>query len=303
MDGDDDGGNPLAEEGLELPMGRRLDVDGRGRTFVREAGSTDAPVTLLLLHGWFASGGLNWARLFGPLGEHYRVVAPDLRGHGRGMHTRKRFRLADCADDLAALVEQLGCRPVVVVGYSMGGVVAQLLWRRHPETVAGLVLCSTTRAFLPGRRQRYLSTTVMAAGVGTVRISRMGTSGYRALSTVVPRLGRRARPDSMTRWAAAEIRRHDMRQILEAGQATSRFDSSAWIGEVDVPTAVVVTTKDRAIGQDAQRELAASIPGATVHTFAGDHDAFTLVAYAPVLLAACGDVATRLQATVTTETR
>ena len=80
------------------------------------------------------------------------MVAPDLRGHGRGIRSRRPFRLEDCADDLAALVEQLGCGPVVVVGYSMGGLVAQLLWRRHPDLVAGLVLCSTARVFLPGGR-------------------------------------------------------------------------------------------------------------------------------------------------------
>ena len=56
----------------------------------------------LLLHGWIASGGLNWFNAFGPLSERYYVVAPDLRGHGRGLRSRRRFRLADCADDVAA---------------------------------------------------------------------------------------------------------------------------------------------------------------------------------------------------------
>ena len=114
----------ISGNGLTVPLGRRVDLPGRGTTFVREAGSPSAPFTVLLVHGWLASAGLNWAASFEPLGEHFRVVAADLRGHGRGIRTRRRFRLEDCADDLGALVDELGCGPVIVVGYSMGGLVS-----------------------------------------------------------------------------------------------------------------------------------------------------------------------------------
>src|SRR4051812_39379750 len=98
--------------GPPLPMGKRVNLRGRGTTFVREVkGPADAP-TVLLLHGWIASGGLNWFTAFDALGEQYRVLAPDHRGHGRGIRTRRRFTLADCADDAAVLLEQLGTGPV-----------------------------------------------------------------------------------------------------------------------------------------------------------------------------------------------
>ena len=71
---------PEGVKGLDMPLGRRVRLDGRGTTFVREiAGpSPDAP-TVVLLHGWFASGGLNWFNCFAPLSEHFNIVAPDLR--------------------------------------------------------------------------------------------------------------------------------------------------------------------------------------------------------------------------------
>src|SRR5215468_296544 len=169
---------------LPLPFGRKVVLPGRGTTFVREAGSAAAPSTVLLIHGWLASAGLNWAPVFAPLGKHFRVIAADLRGHGRGIRTQRRFRLEDCADDLAALVDDLGCGPVIAVGYSMGGLIAQLLWRRHPGLVAGLVLCSTTHTFVPGPRQRIAYSAMLRYGASTVRASRMATRWYRALRAV-----------------------------------------------------------------------------------------------------------------------
>ena len=105
----------------------------------------------MLLHGWIASGGLNWFNAFGPLSQRYSVIAPDMRGHGRGIRVRRRFRLADCADDVAALLEHLDTGPAIVVGYSMGGPVAQLLWRRHPELGRRP---GALRHLLPLRRRR-----------------------------------------------------------------------------------------------------------------------------------------------------
>ena len=91
-----------------------------------------------------ASAGLNWFQAFEPLSEHYRVVALDHRGHARGLRTWSRFRLADCADDAAAVLDTLGVGPVVAVGYSMGGPIAQLLARSHAGAVSGIVLCATS---------------------------------------------------------------------------------------------------------------------------------------------------------------
>jgi pimeloyl-ACP methyl ester carboxylesterase len=190
-------------------------------------------------------------------------------------------------------VDQLGCGPVIVVGYSMGGLIAQLLWRRHPELVAGLVLCSTTRAFVPGRRERYLFGTTMNYAAGTVRLSRLATRWYPAGLRPLHGL-RPGRTTSLRVWAAGEMRRHDMRQVLEAGHATCQFDSAPWIGDVDVPTAVVMTTQDRAIPLDAQCQLADSIGEATVHSIDDDHTACAHATFAPVLLAACRDVAARV---------
>ena len=194
-----------------LPRGQRIELAGRGTTFARIVDGPAGAPTVVLLHGWIASGGLNWFTAFGPLSQRYRVIAPDIRGHGRGIRSRRRFRLADCADDVAALLDQLGAEPAIVVGYSMGGPIAQLLWRRHPDQVAGLVLCATSYRFVRGARERVIFGTMMATAVGTTRTGRaaqpsvhrvvasLGAARQRHPSHRACAPGRRGRCDGTTR--------------------------------------------------------------------------------------------------------
>jgi pimeloyl-ACP methyl ester carboxylesterase len=276
--------------GPPLPYGRRIELPGRGITFVREVpGPTPDAPTLLLLHGWIASAGLNWFQAYEALGEHFRVVALDQRGHGRGLRSWKRFRLADCADDAAALLDVLEIPSAVTVGYSMGGPVAQLLWRRHPEKVSGLVFCATATGFV--------FTAAMAALAGTTRVgqwaNRLPRQWVRQLP-MISSLQTGGRPNSIQRWASAEMRRHDPRAVLEAGAAIGNYSAKRWIHEVDVPTSVLVTTADRAIVPERQLELAETIPGATVHEVADGHVACIRASFADPLRSACDDVAARV---------
>ncbi len=283
-----------AVAGPPLPLGERIELPGRGITFARcIPGPTGAP-TVLLIHGWLASGGLNWFQTFDELRGTYGVVAPDLRGHGRGIRSRRRFRLADCADDLAALVDHLACGPVIAVGYSMGGPVAQLLWRRHRESVAGLVFVATSSSFVAGTRERFIFTSAMAAAAGGTRAGQqVARLPIRAIRERIP-TDASGRPASMGRWAAAEMRRHNPRTILEAGQAVGNYNARKWVGDIDVPTSCVVTTRDLAIRPPEQARLAFAIPGASVHRLEDGHTACARPGFGVPIRAAIDDVAGRV---------
>ena len=134
-----------------LPPGRVVNLPGRGEVFVRDSGGAPGDPAVLLLHGWTASADLNFFPVYAHLAGSYRVIALDLRGHGRGMRSTEPFSLEDCADDAAALLGELGAGHAIVVGYSMGGPVGLLLARRHPGQVAALVMQATALEWRPRR--------------------------------------------------------------------------------------------------------------------------------------------------------
>ena len=267
-----------AAPGPPLPLGRRVDLPGRGVTFVREVPAAAGMPTVLLLHGWMASGGLNWFQAFGPLeAAGYGVIAPDLRGHGRGIRHHGRFRLADCADDVAALIDILGVGPVITVGYSMGGPVSLLVWHRHPDLVAGVAFIATAAKFVHGGRERMAFASTMAATAGLTRAGQWAARRLRdrnvnaADVTAAP--GANGRAATLQAWAAAEMRRHDPRVLLEAGHAIGRIDLEGTAAGLAVtaprPAVSVITTRDRAVDPDAQRRLAELVDAAVVDVDAG----------------------------------
>lgn len=251
------------------------------------AGPPGAP-TLLLLHGLGATGGLNFASAFAPLAEHFRVVALDHRGHGRGVRSDRRFRLEDCGDDAVALADVLGIERFIPVGYSMGGPIAQLIWHRHPERVDGLVLCATSRSFRDHWHER-----VRFAGLGLF-VAGLRLAPRRAILELSEELSEELVTNDR-RWALSELRRHDPRSIIEATEALGRFSSRRWIGALDVPVSVVVTSGDRVVPVPRQAKLALAIPTAVVHVVQGSHLACSSApdVFAETLVDACLQVQRR----------
>jgi 3-oxoadipate enol-lactonase len=275
-----------------LPPGRIVELPGRGEVFVRDQpASRPGQPTILLLHGWTASADLNWFRVYGPVAAEGRVLALDHRGHGRGLRSEERFSLADAADDAAALLRTLDAGPAIVVGYSMGGPIAMRLWERHSDLVEGLVLEATALEWRATRRERLVFK-FMAGLEFFLRSGRPRGLLDRSLRDAVHQS-----PDlqPLLGWLKAELRRGDPAAIADAGRALGDHDARPFAGRIDVPAAVVVTTRDRLVRPKKQRQLARAIPGATTFEIEGDHDC-CLVLPGPFVrqtVAAIRDVAQR----------
>jgi pimeloyl-ACP methyl ester carboxylesterase len=266
----------------EMPPARTVLVPGRGEFFLRDTGG-EGPV-VMLLHGWMVSADLNWHGAYGALAEAgYRVLAVDHRGHARGLRALDEFRLTDCAADAAAVLRRLQTGPATIVGYSMGGAIAQLIARDHRDVVSGVVLSGTCQHFQdPETRKlwKWMGVVGLMVAIAPRWFFNLGfkRSGIKF--------------SAGTAWWMSELMRHSARDVAEAGRELGRFDSRPWLGAVSVPAAMVLTARDRSVAPAKQRELAVAI-GATVFEAPIDHLDVTNRAadYNPALLQALAAVA------------
>jgi pimeloyl-ACP methyl ester carboxylesterase len=279
---------------VDLAPGVPLELPGRGRTCVIDVAGPPGAPTLILLHALATTAALSWYPSMHELAKHYRVIAFDQRWHGRGIRSET-FSFDDCADDVIAVADALGVEKFTVVGYSMGGAVAQLVWRRHRSRVEGLVLAATARNFRGKVVERMWFALTNAA------MHRWGTRARTAMERMSARLAET--PAALTAdeakvgpWALSEFRSTSLWSLFAAIDAVGKFESSAWIRRVDVPTSVIVATRDRFIPSRRQASLAAAIPGAMTYEVEGHHAALVLGAeeFVPVLLEACGSVTRRI---------
>jgi 3-oxoadipate enol-lactonase len=221
----------------------------------------------VLLHGWTATADLNFFRTYAALSEHFRLLTFDQRGHGAGIRSRAPFRLEHCADDVVAMADAIGLDRFIALGYSMGGAIAQLLWRRHPDRLSGLVLVATASHFNVARMER---------------LSFLGLTGLAAAARLTPTPAHRwvgnqfylqRKVQSWEPWALDQASAHNWRMVAEAGRALGQFRSDDWLGEVDVPTSVIVTMHDQVVPLARQIQLFEAIPDAEAYRIDGGHDA------------------------------
>lgn len=279
----------------DLQAGVPLELEGRGRTCVIDLPGPPGAPTVILIHALATTAALSWYPSMHALAEHYRVIAFDQRWHGRGIRSAT-FSLEDCADDVVAVADALGVERFSVAGYSMGGAIAQLVWRRHRDRVEGMVLAATSRNFRGTAQERAWFRITGATMARFGERARLGMERRSSRLSDTP-MGLTSDAAKVGPWAMAEFRSTSGWALFAALDAIGRFDSSAWIRRVDVPVSVIVAERDRAIPTRRQHSLAAAIPGAISYEFAGGHAGLVLGAdeFVPVLLEACQSVTRRIR--------
>jgi 3-oxoadipate enol-lactonase len=262
---------------LALPQGVSLAY--------RDSAVSAARKPLILLHGVGVTADLNWGATYADLCRHFRVVAPDLPGHGRDSRPWSKFSIEKCADHIVELADSLGIDRLIACGYSMGSLVAQELWRRHPDRISGLVLCATSRNFLGSTAERMVSSlspvlSVAARANPFLRVLPADAFGVGYLNDLDA--------ESLA-YVHAEMSLTSMATVAAALAAVGEFTSHEWIGDVDVPVSVLVTTRDSVVPTGRQMKLAETLPHATVIEVEGDHGVFveTPKLFAEKVLEAC----------------
>lgn len=238
---------------LRLP-GRSVFV-GDTEFFVREAGPV-GKTPIVLVHGWGDHSLMLFHALIPILAERFRVIAIDNRNTGKSDHVRGGYEVAQNADDVAGILAALEIDSAIVVGYSMGGMIAQTLARRRPHLVRGLVLAGT--ASTP-RGATGTAGVLLRVGLVLIRaLERVSRVEHTWLRTRILKDSRAVAPEHL-RWFWTEHLNRDVNLYWEAGFAVTRFDSAAWIGEITAPTTIIVNTQDQLVAPAAQYQMAGRI--------------------------------------------
>lgn len=123
--------------------------------FYRDSGEGEP---LLLLHG-FTGSGADWQHVFATPPPGYRIIAPDLRGHGQSTNPSRVFKFADVARDIFALLDHLGIDRVKAIGMSAGANTLLHMTTQQPQRVSAMVHVSGTPRFPEQARAIMRSTT------------------------------------------------------------------------------------------------------------------------------------------------
>lgn len=230
---------------------------------VAEAGGGGAP--LLLVHGWTGAKE-DFGDCLVPLADAgWHVVAPDLRGHGRSSQPagEEAYSLESYAQDILGLADALGWDEFVLLGHSMGGMVAQVAALRAPQRLRGLVLMDTHHGTLE------LDPDLVEAGIDAART--IGTGAIADLMAVATEPGpleteahRRVcaeRPGYFERGIENTRRSSPAMFAASLAELTATPSRLETLAGLRVPTLVLVGEQDERF-LPACRELAVAIPDA-----------------------------------------
>ena len=206
---------------------------------------------VVFLHGWMCNRSF-WQRQCRELaGRNFRCLSIDFRGHGDSEAPAGGYSVEQLADDVGALMEALEFGPVVMVGHSMGGMVAQHFCLERPEQTAALVLAATIAS---DAEDRLISKRIASDA------TRMGFS--RAFDRHFDAWFAAGASNSVRAWVRTQMRSTPAELGLELVRAYSRFDLTGRLGEIRRPTLVIGTRSDDSAPPGQSRRLAELIPGA-----------------------------------------
>jgi 3-oxoadipate enol-lactonase len=214
-------------------------------------GREDGPV--VVLSNSLGSTYRMWDAQVAALQERYRVVRYDIRGHGYSPVPDGPYSIDDLADDLVALLDQLGIGRAHLVGLSLGGMTAMRVAARNPDRVDRLALLCTGAALPPASGWTDRAATVRAgrsAAVAKAVVERWFTPGHLAAHPDV-----REAHEAMVAATSAE-------GYAGCCEAIAALDLRDDLASIKAPTLAIAGADDPATPPAKLEEIAAGVPHA-----------------------------------------
>ena len=224
---------------------------------------------VVFVHGWCMSSAV-WKYQFDGLAGSYRLLAPDLRGHGRSSAVSGSFDFAGFAHDLAELLQQLNLTKVVLVGWSMGAQIALQACAEVSDRLAGIVLVSATPCFTSSADFPY---GLAAKEAGGMRL-KVERNTRRALDGFYTRIFSAGEVENQLVSAEimallASIPPPETSAVLAALDSLARTDLRHLLPCLHVPTLILNGSHDRICLPQASAYLKEHIDGAEQFVFQG----------------------------------
>lgn len=222
---------------------------------------------LVVLHG-ITSCIKYWWNFLEKLPPGIRAVAIDSRGHGYSDPSPRRLiTVPMLADDVARVLDTVGVRRAVVMGLSMGGMIAQEFAHRYPQRVSGLVLVDT----LPSLELLGWKARIIFPGVFSYLRFVFKPFARFLIRWIEPRLSR-----AQMETVLDHMYRADHRTLSAIWRGMKPWDSRPWLPEIRCPTLVIVGEEDRGTPPSIARAIHRRIPGSELATIPRAGHASTL---------------------------
>jgi len=253
-------------------MSEYFEMINGARLKLQILGNDNAP-TMIVHHGAPGLGSRSEpVRSFGPFADDYRVVTFDARGSGESEDLPP-YSHRQWVADIDAIREHLGVKKIVMAGGSYGGFLSMEYTLAHPERVSALILrdtaANTAYDHLAVERARMTDRVV----IDEWTISRIGTGHFadneefeRYWRGILPLYDHSYDPSATERKAQATTY-HYATHNAAFGVNMPRYDLTGRLGEIAVPTLVVVGRHDWRTPIQASQEIVSRIPGAELVVF------------------------------------
>ncbi len=225
---------------------------------------------MMLIHGYPLNGGLFRDNV-AALAASYQVIVPDLRGFGRSEAPSDQASIEVYAQDMVAVMDELGVQTAVIAGMSMGGMTVFEMYRQAPERFSGMVLIDTSHtAPMPGEAGLWTGTAQQAQQMG---VASLINSLLPDMLTGITRMT----DTGLVTYLSGLINQASVNGAVGGGNAlANRPDSTATLATINVPTLIVVGKDDSLTPFEIAKQMNQGIAGSTLTIIEGASHAAVL---------------------------
>ncbi|MCS7126033.1 MAG: alpha/beta hydrolase [Aigarchaeota archaeon] len=218
---------------------------------------------LILIHGAWASH--EWWRMQIPeFSKYYKVIALDVRGHGKSVKLEKPTTVEKLAEDLDLLLKHLNIEEVALAGWSMGGMIATQYYFMHPEKVKALIMLASRLFKRPKMlMEAYLRVwrEMLTMFMDFADFEGFESSRYEDLvRREIEKTFHPNTPQEVKEWAIKDLTENRRREYLNLVKTLSKYDASKKLREIKVPTLIMAGDKDDRVPLDYVRRAKEMIP-------------------------------------------